>query len=157
VAGFSVTVDGQSLFTVVFGVGMGLTIQTYVVALQNAIPRPELGVATATNQFCRQIGGALAVAAFGTLLATRLGTELARRSVHGVSPQTLLRSPEAATRLSPSVVHDVHAALAGALQWVFLATLPLAVAAVVVSLLLREHPLRMDSHVEMPIEVTGAG
>jgi EmrB/QacA subfamily drug resistance transporter len=143
--------------TVVFGLGMGLTVQTYVVALQNAVPRSDLGVATATNQFCRQIGGALAVAAFGTLLASRLGTELARRSVQNVSPQTLLRSPDAARRLPAAVVHDVHAALAGALQWVFLATVPLSAAAVVVAFLLREHPLRTESHIEMPAEVGSAG
>jgi len=143
--------------TVVFGLGMGLTVQTYVVALQNAVPRADLGVATTTNQFCRQIGGALAVAAFGTLLASRLATELARRSVQNVSPQTLLRSPDAARRLPVTVVHDVHAALAGALQWVFLATVPLSAAAVVVAFLLREHPLRTESDVEMPAEVGGIG
>jgi hypothetical protein len=114
-------------------------------------------VATATNQFFRQIGGALAVAAFGTLLASRLGTELARRSVHGVSPQTLLRSPTAAHRLSPAVVHDVHAALAGALQWVFLATVPLGAAAVVAAFLLREQPLHTESHLELPAKLTGTG
>jgi EmrB/QacA subfamily drug resistance transporter len=143
--------------TIVFGLGMGLTVQPYVVALQNAVPRADLGIATATNQFFRQIGGALAVAAFGTLLASRLGTELARRSVERVSPSTLLRSPGAAHRLSPGVVHAVHAALAGALQWVFLATVPLGVAAIVTSFLLREHPLRTEAHVELPAEVTGAG
>ncbi len=143
--------------TIVFGAGMGLTVQTYVVALQNAVPRADLGVATATNQFFRQIGGALAVAAFGTLLASRLGTELARRSVHGVSPQTLLRSPSAAHRLSPAVVHDVHAALAGALQWVFLATVPLGAAAVVAAFLLREQPLHTESHLELPAKLTGTG
>ncbi|HEX5450458.1 MAG TPA: MDR family MFS transporter [Gaiellaceae bacterium] len=141
--------------TVVMGLGMGLTVQTYIVALQNSVDRRDLGVATAANQFFRQIGGALAVAAYGTLLVSRLHVELAKRSVHGVSPQELLRSPDTAKRLSPSVVHGVHAALSGALEWVFIATLPLLVGAVLASLLLREETLRTQAHVEMPGEVSG--
>src|SRR4051794_6939901 len=35
-----------SLSTAVVGLGMGLTVQTYVVALQNAVDRADLGVAT---------------------------------------------------------------------------------------------------------------
>lgn len=130
--------------TIVMGAGMGLTVQTYVVALQNTVERAELGVATAANQFCRSIGGALAVAAFGTLLVSRLGTELAHRSVRHVNPQELLRSPDAAHRLPASVVAGVRAALSGSLEWVFLGTLPLLAGAIVVSLLLHEMPLRTD-------------
>src|SRR5581483_9515845 len=132
------------------GVGMGLTVQTYVVALQNAVDRSDLGIATAANQFCRSIGGALAVAAFGTLLVTRLATELGRRAVEGVDPERLLRSPEAARSLPPAVVEGVRSASSDALQSVFLWSLPLAAAAVVAALLLRELPLRTASHVELP-------
>jgi len=135
--------------TAIFGCGMGLTVQTYVVALQNAVDRPDLGVATAANQFFRSIGGALAVAAFGTVLVSRLSTELARRAIHGVTPQQLLRSPAAARRLPPSVVQGVHASLAHALDWVFIGTLPLVAAAVLTALLLRELPLQTSSHVEV--------
>jgi hypothetical protein len=134
-------------FTAVVGVGMGLTVQTYVVALQNAVERPDLGVATAANQFFRSIGGALAVAAFGTLLVSRLTTELAKRSVGRVNPQRLLASPAAARQYSPTVVTSVHSALSAALHWVFLGTLPLAALAVVASFLLRDVPLRETSHV----------
>jgi EmrB/QacA subfamily drug resistance transporter len=139
--------------TIVLGFGMGLTVQTYVVALQNAVERSDLGVATAANQFCRSIGGALAVAAFGTLLVSRLGTELGRRAVAHVSPQQLLESPEAARRLPPAVVAGVHEALSNSLQWVFVGTLPLLAAAIGAALLLRETPLRTESHVALPGEI----
>jgi MFS family permease len=138
------------LFTVVIGVGMGLSVQTYVVALQNAVPRTDLGIATATNQFCRSIGGALAVAAFGTLLASRLGTELARRGVAHVDPAAVLRGDNAVGSASASAVHE---SLSGGLHWVFLGGVPLAVVAVICALVLREVPLRTDSHVEAPTEV----
>jgi EmrB/QacA subfamily drug resistance transporter len=137
----------------VLGVGMGLTVQTYVVALQNSVERSDLGVATAANQFCRSIGGALAVASFGTLLVSRLRVELAHRAVRHVSPQQLLQSPAAAKHLPPSVVLAVHEALSGALRWVFAGTLPLLAAAVAAALLLRETPLRTDTAVDLPGEV----
>ncbi|HWC47196.1 MAG TPA: hypothetical protein VG868_13900, partial [Casimicrobiaceae bacterium] len=69
---------------------------------------------------------------------------LARRSVRGVNPQELLRSPDAAHRLPAAAVAGVRAALSGSLEWVFVATLPLLAAAVVISLFLRETPLRTD-------------
>jgi hypothetical protein len=135
------------LSTTVFGVGMGLTVQTFVVALQNAVDRADLGVATAANQFFRSIGGTLAVAAFGTLLVSRLGVELAHRSIRNLNPQELLRSPAVAHRFPPTVVAGVHSSLAHALEWVFLGTLPLMAVAVGAALLLREAPLRTDSPV----------
>src|SRR3954468_19600154 len=122
--------------TLVCGIGMGLTVQTLVVALQNAVRREERGVATATNQFCRSIGGALAVAAFGTVLATRLATELGRGAAARANgaPDELLRAPTAAPRLPAGVVEGVREALSASLHWVFVGALALAVAAFVAAL-----------------------
>ena len=143
------------LDTSVIGIGMGLTVQTLVVALQNAVERSELGVATAANQFFRSIGGALAVAAFGTLLVSRLRTELARRAVHHVAPQQLLQSPGAARRFPAHTVAEVHDALSAALHTVFVGVLPLVAIAIAAVLLLRDLPLRTSSHVEAPTELGG--
>jgi EmrB/QacA subfamily drug resistance transporter len=139
-----------ALVTGVVGVGMGLTVQTYVVALQNAVPRADLGVATATNQFCRSIGGALAVAAFGTVLVSRLGTELAGHGVGDVDPSSVLRGDAS---LGSASVEAVRESLAQALHWVFVGGLPLLAGAVVCALALRELPLRTQSHVEAPTEL----
>jgi MFS family permease len=139
----------------VFGIGMGLTIQTYVISLQNAVERRELGVATAANQFCRSIGGALAVAAFGTVLVTRLGTELSRHAAAAaaqVDPGELLRSPAVAQQFAPAVVEGVRVSLAASLHWVFLGALPLAAGALATALALRERPLRTTTHVDLPTE-----
>jgi EmrB/QacA subfamily drug resistance transporter len=139
----------------VFGIGMGLTIQTYVISLQNAVERRELGVATAANQFCRSIGGALAVAAFGSLLVTRLGTELSHHAAAAaaqVDPGELLRSPAVAQQFAPAVVEGVRVSLAASLHWVFLGALPLAAGALATALALRERPLRTTTHVDLPTE-----
>jgi EmrB/QacA subfamily drug resistance transporter len=139
-----------TLAACVVGLGMGLTAQTLVVALQNAVDRRDLGVATAANQFFRSIGGALAVAAFGTLLVTRLESELAQRDVHGVAPQQLLQSPDASRRVPPQTVNAIHEALAASLHTVFVGVLPLLAVTIIATFLLPELPLRTSSVVDVP-------
>ena len=64
---------------VLIGSGKGQMFQTYVVAMQNAVPRSSLGIATASIQFCRTIGAMFGAAIFGSLLTRRLTAELIER------------------------------------------------------------------------------
>ncbi len=57
---------------VVMGLGIGLVMPSLTTAIQNAVPRAELGGATATAAFFRSLGGALGVALAGTVLAAHL-------------------------------------------------------------------------------------
>ena len=49
---------------VFFGVGLGFNFQPLTLAVQNAVPPQQIGVATATATFTRQIGGTLGTAVF---------------------------------------------------------------------------------------------
>jgi EmrB/QacA subfamily drug resistance transporter len=60
-----------SLCLVVIGTGMGTMFQTYVIATQNRVDVTQLGVATATLNLFRSLGGSVAVAGLGALLAAR--------------------------------------------------------------------------------------
>ena len=60
------------------GVGLGPGQSLFNVAVQNAVPFHQLGVATSSGQFVRQIGSTLGVALFGALLTAGLASELAR-------------------------------------------------------------------------------
>ncbi len=53
----------------VFGAGFGLTSQLLVVAVQNAVERTRIGVATATAGFFRALGGASGAAVLGAVFA----------------------------------------------------------------------------------------
>jgi EmrB/QacA subfamily drug resistance transporter len=128
----------------VIGLGMGLTVQTNITALQNSVDRSLLGVATATNQLARSVGGTLGVAIFGTLLTSRLRANL---PAHSIGPTRLLRDPSAAKHLPPATVHEVHVALAHSLHVVYLVMFVPAVLMLAGSLLLRELPLRTTAHV----------
>ncbi|MEU7634245.1 MFS transporter [Nocardia sp. NPDC049220] len=52
----------------VIGLGLGSCMQTLIIAAQNAGPRSDMGVSTASATFFRQMGGTLGVAVFLTIL-----------------------------------------------------------------------------------------
>ena len=54
------------------GMGLGMTMLSLVLAMQNVVARRHLGVATSFGQFTRSIGGAVGVAVFGAVIAGAL-------------------------------------------------------------------------------------
>ncbi|SDG63525.1 MDR family MFS transporter [Pelagibacterium luteolum] len=65
------------LYTFIVGVGIGPIMSVGVAAIQNAVPHTVMGVATASAQMFRQIGGSLGVAVLGAIFANRLAFETA--------------------------------------------------------------------------------
>jgi EmrB/QacA subfamily drug resistance transporter len=59
------------------GLGMGMGMPNLTTAVQNAAPHRELGAATGAMSFVRSLGGALGVAASGTIMSTRLANAFA--------------------------------------------------------------------------------
>jgi len=57
---------------ILMGMGLGMTILSLVLAMQNVVPRRHLGVATSFGQFTRSIGGAVGVAVLGAVIAATL-------------------------------------------------------------------------------------
>ncbi|MEO7423306.1 MAG: MDR family MFS transporter [Ornithinibacter sp.] len=53
---------------VVFGLGLGFNFQPLTLAVQNAVPPQQIGVATSTATFTRQMGGTIGTAVFLTVL-----------------------------------------------------------------------------------------
>lgn len=81
---------------VIIGAGLGLTMLTLLIAVQQAVERTKLGVVTSLNQFSRAIGGALGVAVMGAVLTAGLTTQLQNAAATG---KTNL-SPERAAELA---------------------------------------------------------
>ncbi len=63
----------------VLGVGLGPAQGMFTLAIQSAVSHARVGVATASAQFCRQIGATVGVAIFGALLTHHLAAELPRQ------------------------------------------------------------------------------
>src|SRR4051812_25117059 len=97
---------------VLFGAGFGIVSQVLTVAIQNDVERRELGIATASANLFRSLGGAVGVALFGAIFAGGLD------------------GPAAAP------------AVADALDSVFLAAAPVAALGALVVMTLKEVPLR---------------
>jgi MFS family permease len=60
-------------FATVFGVGLGFNMQPLVLAVQNAVPPQDMGVATSSATFFRQMGGTLGTAVFLSILFSTVG------------------------------------------------------------------------------------
>ncbi|WP_066906633.1 MDR family MFS transporter [Millisia brevis] len=127
-----------------FGAGLGLVMQVVVLVVQNAVPATEIGTATSTNNYFREVGATLGVAIFGTIFTNRLSENLtsvfansgstaeeAANATATLDPQTLAQLPEA-------VRDGIVAAYADALAPVFWYLLPFLVLAFVLALFLRQ-------------------
>ncbi len=55
-------------FMAIFGIGLGGNMQPLTLAVQNAMPPKDMGVATASSTFFRQMGGTLGTAVFLSIL-----------------------------------------------------------------------------------------
>ena len=104
-----------ALAMVVFGLGFGMVSQLLVLAIQNAVDRHDIGIATASANLFRSLGGSVGAALFGAIFASRVSA--------GAGPGEI----------------------ADALDTVFLAAAPVAALGLVVVLFLKEKPLRGPS------------
>lgn len=74
------------LFSAVFGLGLGFNMQPLVLAVQNAVPPQDMGVATSSATFFRQMGGTLGTAVFLSVLFSTVGDRI--RTAFGTAAQT---------------------------------------------------------------------
>ena len=109
------------VYVALMGVGMGLSIPAFLIAVQNAVRKRELGVATSTIQFTRSIGGALGVSVMGLILSLQLAAGL---RAQGLDPAAVsldrLLDPLAQSAATDAPVEALRTALAGAVAGVFL-------------------------------------
>jgi MFS family permease len=102
------------------GVGMGLSVPAFLIAVQSTVQRRFLGTATSTVQFSRSIGGVLGVSVMGAVLSIRLATELQAAGVNptSVSLNSLL-DPIASATSNATLDTTLRTALAHAMRGVF--------------------------------------
>lgn len=134
--------------TGVLGVGIGMTLQTLILAAQNDATRQDMAVVTSGVSFFRSLGGAVGVAGFGAILTNRLHSEIAQglRALHVRPPAdgglSRLGSPAEIHDLPEPFRHVLLEAFTTALQAVFLVGVPIALLGFFAVIALREHPLR---------------
>ncbi len=144
-----------SIFAIIVGAGLGMSMQTLVIALQNAVDFKDLGVATSLNTFFRSLGGAFGTAIFGTILTNRIAHNLtsgfADLAVKNPSASAgvdmkvigaLTNNTAGLAKLPPVIQETVLTGFASAFQVVFISAVPVTVLAFLFALFLREKPLQ---------------
>ncbi|OSY41882.1 MFS transporter [Streptomyces platensis] len=89
------------IYMLVFGLGLGGCMQTLVLAVQNAVPPRDMGVATASSTFFRQMGATAGTAIFLSVLFSTVGDKIAAAFKDAASTERF----QAALR-DPAVLHD---------------------------------------------------
>lgn len=162
------------LSMIVFGFGLGLGMPVFSLTVQNAVRPDQLGVATASSQLFRNMGGTIGIAVMGTIMASSLKSSLksAAESGQGVdltkldpkvaeqlaefhNPEMLLDQPrlEQLRQTLPEQVQPIFAkmidmlrdALSTSLTTVFLSGAALLVVALLLVFFLKEIPLRTSN------------
>ena len=139
-----------ALSMIVLGAGLGMVMQVLLLAVQNAVPYGDLGVATSAVNFFRQMGATLGVAVFGAIFSSRLGHELRVVLPAGsanIDPNRIANGPEQIKALPPQLHDLVVGALSHSLQTVFIWCVPILIAGFGLTWLLKQIPLRDTVHV----------
>ncbi len=146
---------------VLIGAGLGLSMLTLLIAVQQSVERTQLGVATSLNQFTRSIGGAVGVAVMGAILSVGLASQLsavAQNGDGGLTPEraaelaanpNALIDPASRTTLSPETLVVLQRAMAGAIHNVFWFGTLLAGLALIVSFYLPRRAADNDDSVDI--------
>jgi len=144
-----------SIYSILIGAGLGFSMQTIVIALQNAVDFKDLGVATSANTFFRSIGATMGVALFGTVYASRLAHNLPIEieklrasnpaALVGATPEKFVALKENTAVLktfTPELQVGIINAFVNSFHIVFLTAVPITVIGFFIAFMLRETPLR---------------
>ena len=131
------------------GLGLGPLQSLFGIAIQNAAPMNRIGVVTSANQFFRQIGSTVGVAAFGTLLTNDLNGKLASYAAANHLPalnldalRGLSAEAQAAHAGAMNLPQPVRDLIAGSVTHVFLFGLIAIGISIIATLMIPELPLR---------------
>jgi MFS family permease len=147
-----------SIFAIMVGAGLGLSMQTIVIALQNAVEFKDMGVATSANTFFRSLGSVFGTALFGAILTNRLAHYMAGNfkdlamtnpaALAGITPDKIKEISNNTSVIKTLPVEAQHAVLDAfvhSFHIVFLVAAPVVAVGFFVALFLRETPLRTNA------------
>lgn len=159
-----------TLYMVVFGVGLGLGMPVFVVAVQSAFPHRQVGVVTSTLQFFRSIGGTFGIALMGSMLNSQFRAEAATAIPAAVaklipadkleqfltpqalfSPQVMegfkakLAALPGADEMIASMSQGFRVAFANSVHQLFVVSIFIMAAALAITFFLKEIPLRKSN------------
>ena len=168
-----------SIGMVVMGLGLGQLMQTLTIASQNSVEAKDIGVATSSATFFRQMGGTLGVAVFLSILFNSLadkGAEIGSKIQAAIMANPgLLADPRNAAfasgqdigalvqtdssflkKASPELANPIKQAFGESAASVFVAAASVVIVAFVLSVFIKEVALRTKSGVQEKAEQAAA-
>jgi EmrB/QacA subfamily drug resistance transporter len=169
---------------IVFGLGLGLSMPVFTLTVQNAVPASQLGVATASATLFRNLGGTIGIAILGSVMNSSMTRNLeaamasknaldfskldpasAEQFTAMLNPQILLDQPKLKA-LQASLPEDTHAffdqmismlrsVLGDTVSTIFYIGAALLIVAFILTLFLKEIPLRTSDKRESEPEQPG--
>jgi EmrB/QacA subfamily drug resistance transporter len=143
-------------YMVVLGIGVGLSMQSLLLAVQNSLALSEMGTGTSSVAFFRSLGGSFGVAILGAVLTARVDHWMAKllpgalaqlpagaeRRLPSGPNRELLNEPSAILSLPAPIRAVIQEAFVNGLGTVFLVSAGVALAAVVITALMPNHILQ---------------
>jgi MFS family permease len=134
------------VFLFVLGVGIGMTMQNLVLAVQNTVAASDLGAASSAVAFFRSLGGTIGVSVLGAVLSSRVATLISAglggvptgRGSGDVGLADFADAP-------PAVRELIRISYGDATGRIFLVSAIVAAVAVVAVVLIREVALKTQS------------
>jgi EmrB/QacA subfamily drug resistance transporter len=138
-----------AIFMALMGLGVGMMMQNLVLSTQNQVAPKDLGSASSTVTFFRSLGGAIGVSALGSVMTTRI-THYATDSIGSLDPK---EQAAAAKSMGGSSIPNMdllpehirtwlESAYGHGIADIFLYVAPIAFLAFLVTLFIKEVPLR---------------
>ncbi|MFD3273503.1 MDR family MFS transporter [Paenibacillus dendritiformis] len=167
------------IYMCIVGLGLGISMPVFSLTIQNAVEPQQLGVATASSQLFRSLGGTIGIAVMGTVMNSHMTSKMTElgaasgaaggqmqidpkyaESIKEVmNPQTLLDQPKLESIMSQlppelqtmvdNLVHMVREALSYGVTSTFLTGAIVTAVAVVLTFFLKEIPLRSAKDVKV--------
>ncbi|WP_197319132.1 MDR family MFS transporter [Saccharomonospora sp. NB11] len=158
VAGFGMlsTLDRDTPLLIVFGglalvgIGVGMSMQNLVLAVQNTVALRDVGAASASITFFRSLGGTIGISVLGAVLAKQVNADVDKGLTAAGYP-TSGSSGTSNLNLDalPEPVRDIiQVAYGDATGHIFLLSTSIAVVGVIAALLLKPAPLRTTLDME---------
>ncbi|CAM5381293.1 MFS transporter OS=Streptomyces tendae OX=1932 GN=GUR47_21695 PE=4 SV=1 [Streptomyces tendae] len=138
-----------AIFMALMGLGVGMMMQNLVLCTQNQVAPSDLGAASSTVTFFRSLGGAVGVSVLGSVMSTRI-SHYASDTIGQLSPQEQAAAAKAAggssipdmDLLPPGIREWLESAYGHGIADIFLIVAPIALLAFLVTLFIKEVPLR---------------
>ena len=127
-AGMNTSQTSLMVFVTLMGIGMGLSVPSYLIAVQTSVNRRQLGTATSTLQFSRSIGGTLGVSVMGAALSARLASNLLESRL---DPELVRQLLDPLPGSEVVIAEGARAAMADAIHLVFIIAFAAAALAMV--------------------------